>query len=125
MTNFAMRLSRQSARIKATVEANCQGSGHFGPVSRRYQAGNDMGMAACATHRFRGRLDDAPSLWIGHQCRQNGMVQPVPTANGLVSGEERLTCERQVANGIEDLVADKFVCKPQALGIEHPVPADD
>ena len=79
------------------------GSGHFGPVSRRYQAGNDIGVTTCATHRFRCRLDDPPGPWIGHQSGQNRMIQPVPTANGLVSGEERLAGERQIADGVEDL----------------------
>src|SRR5262245_47931070 len=78
-------------------------------------------MATRASHRFRGRLNDPPRPGIGYQRRKDGVIELMATTDGLVGGEQWLASERQVPDGVEDLVANEFVAEPQAVRIEDAV----
>src|SRR5262249_56770658 len=75
-----------------------------------------------ATAGFRGgSLNNTPRLGIGHQRRKNCMIELMATANSLIGSKQWLASECKIPNGVEYLVANEFIGKPQALGIEHAV----
>ena len=66
-------------------------------------------MTPCAAYRFRGRLNNAPSLRIGHERGKDGMIELMATTDGLVGGKQWLASERQIPDSVEYLMANEFV----------------
>src|SRR5579863_4477569 len=53
------------------------------------------------------------------------MVEFVTAANRTVGAKQWRACEREIADGVERLVANEFIGKPQALGVENAVIGHD
>src|SRR5262245_42488510 len=70
------------------------------------------------------RLLCSPGACIGHQRTQHRVVELMPAPHRVVSAEQGSTRERQVAHGVQYLVANEFVRETRTLRVENAVVAD-
>src|SRR3954447_6783876 len=96
--------------------------GNIGPEGRR-QAWGHLGMAPRRSYRL--RVDPSPRAGIRHQRTQHRMVELMAASHGAVRGEQGAARKRQIADRVQDLVADEFVGETLAFRIEDAVVADD
>src|SRR6516165_6375154 len=66
-------------------------------------------------------VSPGPCGFIGDQCANNRIIELMATSNGAISAEQRPPRKRQIPNCIEHLVANEFIGKARALGIEYAV----
>src|SRR3954453_11257264 len=94
-------------------------SGNVRTIGRRDQAAHGAGagldQATGTASRF--GLDHPPSAAIGQQGRQHGVVQLVATAHGAIGTKQRETSQRQIANGVQRLVAGTLVGKAKPFNV--------
>src|SRR4029079_14639682 len=79
-------------------------------------------MATPRPHRI--GLHQGPGALVSHQRRQHRMVELVTAPNRAIGAHERQAGQRQVADGIKRLVADKLIPEARTLWVEHPRIAD-
>src|SRR5262245_17970667 len=90
---------------------------------RRRHSRRKLGMAAVAAGDR--RIDVAPRVGIGEESFEREHVEAMAAAIGLVASEDRSAGETDVADRVERLVTHEFVGEPQALGVDHPILAED
>src|SRR5256886_14780041 len=66
-----------------------------------------------------------PGARIRHQGTQHRVIELVAAAHRAVSAEQRSARERQIADCVQDLVANELVGKTRTLWVENTVVADD
>src|SRR4051795_389111 len=74
---------------------------------------------------YRLRVDPSPRAGIRHQRTQHRMVELRAASYGAVRGKQGAARERQIADRVQDLVADEFVGETLAFRIEDAVIADN
>src|SRR6478736_2003672 len=107
---------------KAKVRTFWRGkSGHFRAVCRRDQARHHAiaGFGVNARTASNLALDHPPSEAIGHQGRQNGVIELMTAAHGPIGPEQRQPGKSKVADYVEHLVASALIGVTQPLGIEQ------
>src|SRR5262245_57553403 len=73
---------------------------------------------------YRIGLHQGPGALVGHQRGKNRVVELVATPNRAISAEDRHAGQRQIADGVERLVADELVRIAGAFRIQHTRIAD-
>src|SRR5262249_12001175 len=97
-------------------------SGNVGRIGGGNQAGRQVRMATSGPYRI--DLHQGPGALVGDQRGKDRIVELVAATDRAIGTQERQACQREIADGIERLMADELVHVARALRVEHPCIAD-
>src|SRR5829696_6996730 len=112
---------RRRGEAEARKRRRTEASVRIGRESRNRDAVADLGIAGLATG---AALDDRIVRAVGEQGLEHREVEAMAAAEGPVGAKQRRAGERQIADGVEHLVADELVRIAQAFRVDDPVVAD-